>query len=122
MKYPTSVVVKGHTYKIEYVDTHQEVDADFEDRLWLGQCADGVLRILNQREHFDVMDTLIHEIMHAVFNRNRLLKASLKSSDLEEPFIDALASELAVLLSENGWLGQPEESPPITRRIVLETK
>lgn len=122
MKYPTSVIVKGHTYKIEYVDTHQEVDVDFDKGLWLGQCSDGVIRVLFQRGLFSVMDTLIHEILHAVFNRNKLLKATLKSEDMEEPFIDNLASELAILLYENGWVEQPEESPPITERIIRETK
>jgi hypothetical protein len=64
-----------------------------------------------------MLDTLIHEILHAVFNRNRMLKAALKSADLEEPFIDNLASELAILLSVNGWV-KPGESPPITQRIL----
>lgn len=122
MKYPTSVTVKGHIYKIEYVGTHQEVDVDFDKGLWLGQCAGDTIRVLSQPEPFRVMDTLIHEILHAVFNRNKLLKATLKSEDIEESFIDNLASELAILLFENGWVGQPEESPPITERIVQETK
>jgi hypothetical protein len=69
-----------------------------------------------------MLDTLIHEIMHAVFNRNRMLKAALKSADLEEPFIDNLAAELAILLTVNGWVEQSEESPPVTERIVSETK
>ena len=122
MKYPTSVIVKGHTYRIEYVDKHQEVDTDFENRLWLGQCVGDVIRVLSDQEPFGILDTLLHEILHAVFNRNKLLKATLKSEDMEEPFIDNLASELAILLFENGWVGPPEEGPPITERIVRETK
>lgn len=122
MKYPTSVTVKGHTYRIEYVDTSQEVDVDFEKGLWLGQCASDVIRVLRQQEPFSIMDTLIHEILHAVFNRNKMLKAALQSEAMEEPFIDNLASELAILLAENDWVEQPEESPPITERIVQETK
>lgn len=122
MKYPTSVTIKGYTYRIEYVDTPQEVAVDFEQGLWLGQCADDVIRVLRQREPFSILDTLIHEILHAVFNRNKMLKAALQSEVMEEPFIDNLASELAILLFENGWVEQSEEGPPITERIVPETK
>lgn len=118
MEYPTSVTVKGHTYRIEYVDTHQEVDADFDKGLWLGQCAGDVIRVLVQQEPFSIMDTLIHEILHAVFNRNKMLKAALQSEAMEEPFIDNLASELAILLSENSWVEQPKDKPPVTERIV----
>ena len=118
MEYPTNVTVKGHNYRIEYVDTPQEVDVDFERGLWLGQCAGDVIRVLRQQEPLSIMDTLIHEILHAVFNRNKMLKAALQSEAFEEPFIDNLASELASLLAANGWVATPQADPPITERIV----
>lgn len=118
MKYPTSITIKGHPYRIEYVDTPQEVDDDFAGGRWLGQCCNNVIRVLATQGSFGILDTLIHEMLHAVFSRNRMLKAALQSADMEEPFIDTLASELAVLLAENGWIEQSEEDLPITERIV----
>ncbi len=118
MNYPTSITVKGYTYRIEYVTTHKEVDEDFEDREWLGQCNYCMIRVFVDQEPFGILDTLLHEILHAVFNRNKMLKAAFRSDDMEEPFIDALSTELAGLITENGWVTPPAENPPITRRIA----
>lgn len=122
MKYPTSITIKGYTYKIEYVSTPQEVDTDFENRFWLGQCNNDTIRIWASQEPFGILDTLAHEILHAIFNRNKMLKAALQSEEMEEPFIDTLATELASLLALNGWATPPAKSPPITKRITQETK
>ncbi len=119
MNYPTSITIKGYPYRIEYVATHKEVDDDFEDRQWLGQIThgDGVIRVLAEQRPFGVLDTLLHEILHAVFNRNRMLRAALQSDDTEEPFIDTLSTELALLITEN-CLETPLKLPPITRRLA----
>lgn len=119
MEYPTSITIRGYTYRIEYVDTPKEVDTDFEKGFWLGQCSSGVIRVLAKQEPFGILDTLIHEILHAIFNKNKMLKAALQSTEMEEPFIDTLASELASFLTQNGWAA-PTKSPLITKRIVQE--
>lgn len=118
MEYPTSITIKGYTYQIEYVATFKEVDDEFAEGRWLGQCCDTTLRVLADQEPFGVLDTLLHEVLHAIFARNKMLKAALQSTDMEEPFIDTLSAELAILLTENGWATTPLEKPPITRRIV----
>lgn len=121
MDYPTSITIKGHIYRIEYVATSQEVEDDFAEGLWLGQCCNDVIRVLASQEPFAVLDTLIHEILHAIFNRNKMLKAALQSADMEEPFIDTLAAELAVVLDDTGFTASLEK-PSITERIVHEDK
>ena len=118
MNYPTNITIKSYPYKIEYVETSREVDTDFESGHWLGQCVGETIRVLADQKPIGILDTLIHEVLHAVFNRNRMLREVVKSKNMEESFIDTLATELTILLIENGWIKQMEEGPPITKRII----
>ena len=119
MKYPTSVTICGYIYQIEYVETPLEVDDDFAPGHWLGQCCGNTIRVLATQEPFGILDTLIHEILHAVFNKHPMLKQALQSADTEEPFINTLAMELANLLTQNGW-ATTKKQPTITHRISQE--
>ena len=118
MNYPDSLTIKGYPYTVEYVATPQEVTTEFVAGAWLGICTDNVIRVLAVQEPFGILDTLLHEILHAIFARNPLLKAAIQSDDLEEPFVGTLAVELAKLLTENGWVTTPKKLPTITKRIL----
>lgn len=122
MKYPDRVVVKGQKYNIEYVTTLREVAANFESEDWVGSCehASNVIRVLADRLPFDIVETLVHEIIHSIFNRNKALKLALKE-DTEEIFVDAFSTELLAFLLENNYIKLPEVLPPITKRIVDES-
>lgn len=122
MKHPTEVLIRGHRYKIEYVKRPIEVDSDMERTDYIGSCSHLVIRSLATQDFFSGLDTLLHEIAHAVFRKNPLLLQALKSEDLEEAFISTLANEIALLVTENGWLTEFEDSPPITDRLTKDTK
>lgn len=119
MRYPVEVTVKGYKYEIQYVVNPKEVDSDFEGTGYLGSCNDNVIRILALQTSFGMLDTLIHELLHVIFTRNKMLKMAIKAG-MEESFIDALATEWAVILTQNGWVKSPKGNPPITRRFTKD--
>lgn len=119
MKYPTSVYIRGHDYRVEYVEQMREVDRDFECENYLGTVCDRVIRLHARQSKLNLLDSLIHEILHALFTRNKMLKAAV-DSDLEEDFIATLASDVALLLQDSDWFKHPTQKPPITTRIVPE--
>jgi len=118
--YPTAVTIKGYRYTVEYVNLSREVDTDFENTCWVGSWDTDTIRVLATQRPYAIFDTIIHEILHMVFHKNKMLLAALSSKDLEEPFIDALATELAHLLTQNKWVKLPDVAPPVTQRILKE--
>jgi len=125
MNYPTEITIRGATYSILYHDKMREVDDDLENTSLLGQAAHfrRVLHIYRQQPPLDLLDTIVHEIIHTIFSRNKALRLALKE-DTEEYFVDALAIEIALILMDNGWFKPPKQRPPLTTRIVdcKETK
>lgn len=119
MKYPTSVSIRGHDYRIEYVDQLREVDSDFECTHYIGTVGSGAIRCYAHQTKLNILDTLIHEMLHALFTRNKMLVTAVKSN-MEENFISTLASDMALLLHDNGWVQLPKQPPPITVRINPE--
>jgi len=120
MKYPTEITVKGYPYTIEYVNLPREVAANFEHTSWWGSCDGDVIRVLATLKPYAILDTTVHEILHTIFHKNKMLPAALSSQDLEEPFIDTLATELTQLLVQNKWVELPTVAPPVTHRILKE--
>lgn len=122
MKFPIELLIRGHNYRIEYVEYQREVDPDFESGEYLGtcDCDSKVLRILVTRPMLAMFETLIHEVLHAIFTRNKMLKTALQP-DIEEEFITTLASEIALLMFDNQLVKFPVK-PPITTRIVPEAR
>lgn len=123
MKFPTEINVRGHEYLIEYVECQREVDRDFESENYLGvcDCDSRVIRVLVTKPPLAMFETLIHEVIHAIFTRNKMLKTALKP-DIEEEFITTLASEVALILFDNQLVKFPAKGPPITTRIVPEAR
>jgi len=115
MKYPTEVTIRGVTYQIQYHDESLEVDCELKREL-LGRInhRKRVIRIYRPQPSFDLLETLLHEVLHGVFARNQALNLALRSDEVVEPFIDALTSELSLLFIENGWITLPKQQPPAT--------
>jgi hypothetical protein len=86
----------------------------------LGQAchARGHIRVLANQQPAGVLDTLIHELLHAVFSGNHLLSAAIRPKIGDEAFISALAGALASLLIENKWVEMPAHVTPTVRRIT----
>lgn len=118
MHYPTGVTINGYHYRIQYVPTGREVDAELEAGC-VGCCSPGVVRVLATQEPLPILDTIIHEILHGILLRNRMLQVAFKA-DMEEPFVDELALQLALILVNNGWITLPTAHPPVTIRINPE--
>ena len=117
MKYPVEIRIRGYHYRIEYVEHQREVDRDLESDIYLGTCDSNVIRVFAKCSLISLVDTLIHEVLHAIFTRNKMLKIALKHG-VEEYFITTLASEIASILLDNELVKLPAKGPPITTRIV----
>lgn len=121
MKYPVEVRIRGYHYRIEYLEYQREVDRDFESEDYLGTCDSSVIRILATRSRLGMLETIIHEVLHAIFTRNKMLRAAIKRN-LEEEFVTTLAGEIALILLDNEFVKLPAKGPPITTRIVPEAR
>lgn len=115
MKFPTEINIRGYTYRIEYVENPREVDHDFESTNYLGSCSPKVIRILVKQTRLSFVDSLVHEILHAILIRNPMLKQALKNN-MEESFVTTMAGEIAEILLNNELINSLEP-PPITVRI-----
>lgn len=67
MKYPVSITIRGYEYQIEYLEHGREVDRDFEDDGYLGTCDSKTIRVLATQPLLGMLETLIHEVLHAIF-------------------------------------------------------
>jgi len=121
MRYPVEICIRGYNYRIEYVEYGREVDRDFESDDYLGTVDASVIRVLSTASPLTILETLIHEILHAIFTRNKTLKSVIKCN-MEEVFINTLASEIALILRENDLVKFPAKGPPITTRIVPKAR
>lgn len=116
--YPTSITINGADFKIEYVGTQKEVDNDMEIETYWGSVSyeEYVIRIWAGQQPISILDTLLHETLHAIFNANRLLMSAIGNTKTEEAFITALASQLADTLVRSGVISLPEKQPVLTQR------
>jgi len=120
LQFPRVVRIRGYEYVIDYVNKPREVDRDLAIVDLVGQCAPGnpgCIRVLTTQQSIGILDTVIHEILHAIFNRNTVLPAAIRPEIGAEAFIGALGIELANLLVDNGWIKLPETVKPTDVRI-----
>jgi len=120
LQFPRTVRVHGYEYLIDYVNKNREVDHDLTDDNLLGQCCPGnpgQIRVLTTQCSIGILDSVIHEILHAVFHKNAVLTAALRPEIGDEAFIHTLANELACLLVDNGWVKLPQIVKPTETRI-----
>ena len=100
---PDKVVILGHTSEIQYKENSVEVDVFRRDSCF-GQY-DPWTRIIriydNGRKESEILETLIHEILHAI-----ALDLKLKCFDGEDGHedLDKLALVLADTFARNNWL------------------
>lgn len=121
MKFPVEITIRGYYYRIEYLKYQREVDRDFESEDYLGTCDSSVIRVLVTESKLTMVETLVHEVLHAILTRNKMLGSAIKYNLMEE-FVTTLASEIALILLDNELLTFPAAGPPITTRIVPEAR
>lgn len=103
MNKPTEVVILGKHYSISYVDKPSDVDIYKRDSLF-GQVDywTQTIRIYdNGRPMDDIMQTVIHEVLHAIA-QNLHLSALSKSENHDE--LDLIALALTDFLFRNKWI------------------
>jgi hypothetical protein len=106
MRLPRQVNVMGKIYRVEYTTGMVETDIDQRSAIW-GQ-VDYHTRSIRvyrgtadkPRQAGDVIETLLHEIIHAILQENKLLKDCLKDG-VDENFTDTLGVVLADTLVRN---------------------
>jgi hypothetical protein len=100
---PTTVNVLGHEYAITYTNNPAEVDMYKRESLF-GQIDfwTRTIRIYaNDRKDSDILETLLHEILHAIDND---LKLECFKEEKGHDELDIIANTLADTLIRNGWL------------------
>lgn len=104
MKLPSKVRIAGLDYKITPCDYvyHKRRYAEF-DATGREIRIDG-----NPNNHYNVLDTLLHEIMHGIY-----WGYNIKDEDEEERTVTAMATGLSQVLLDN---------PDLVKWIVRETK
>jgi hypothetical protein len=119
MQFPRKVTVKGGDYQIDYVGSAQEADDTLQSNCYYGTASHVKSQILIDATFvpYKVLDTLAHEIIHCILERNKLLKAVLKPG-IEEQFVDTIATELVHLLVTNKWVKLPKRVPITKKRIL----
>jgi len=105
MNLPDKIKIFDVTYTIDYFDNPADVDRNKRESLW-GQVDfwTRTIRIYkNDRESGDIMQTVWHEVLHAVCNS---LHIETEGGELEndEKTIDLLAVSINTILLDNGWL------------------
>lgn len=102
MKLPDTIKIFDVSYKVEYVDKPSEVDLYKRESLW-GQCDPWTRTIRvykNDRQYADVMQTLWHEIIHAIAIH---LHIDDKVND-DDQVVDLLAVGINNVITDNGWI------------------
>ncbi len=84
-------------------------------RVWVGE-------LERTQQPFDVMEVLLHEVVHAIVVSNKWIRHCLKdaregeASWTEEVFVGQLTTVLADTLIRNGLIEPPDASPKGRRR------
>lgn len=102
-KRPETINIFGKTYSVTYCDRVVDVDINGERQL-LGQIdydTRSIRVFAKDRQLADVLDTLLHEVMHGV-----AIELKLKHFTDEEAHddLDVLAMGLTCVLMQNEWI------------------
>lgn len=100
---PSSVIVLGAKYSIEYKDNPADVDHECRESLW-GQVDywTSSIRIYdNGRAESEIWETLLHEVLHIIAHHLKMHR--LTDADAHDD-LDLLALALRDTLFRNGWI------------------
>jgi hypothetical protein len=100
MALPRKLNIAGKNYVVRYFEDMIRVDKSGEEPLW-GQCrpTDREIRVFNGRDAPDVIDTLIHESLHALLNERASIRVAI--GDNEEAMVTDLAAAIPDFLVRN---------------------
>lgn len=125
MSWPDKLNIAGIEYPVKYVALDQEVDSEIAEQAQ-GQITycPRAIRVMagcptRHRRLEDIMETLLHEILHGVFEAAPLLVGEIfgdKEGLAREPVITELCRLLCDTLNRNNLLRIPRGRPEITKR------
>jgi len=97
---PASVNVLGKEYSISYVDSVIEVDMYHREALWgqIDYWTRSIRVYVGRRCEADILDTLLHEVLHAILEDLNLDKK------VDHDSHSLIAMALADVLMRNGWV------------------
>ena len=101
MARPKRLNICGKLYKVRYFKNRLDVDPESNEPLW-GACHfnNREIRIYSGADGPDLMDTVIHEITHAILHEHQVLLAMVGEPN-EEAFVNDLASAITDCLIRN---------------------
>ena len=101
MGWPKQINVCGHVYSVEYVDDPERVNPDSNDHHYgYTNTASKSVRIWDCEDRNIVLNTLIHEIVHAVIAETPAVDETIGEEE-EEKLAGQLSSTMADTLIRN---------------------
>ena len=102
LDWPDSLNICGKRYKIVYCATREDVTPE-GDAYGIHLPTQREIRVLDSPDERDTLDTICHEMLHAIFSEMKALSALVDGS--EEAFVHEFASVLVDTLARNDLLG-----------------
>jgi len=111
-RWPKKMIIKGISYRVIYTSQMTETDIDRRDAIW-GQI-DYHTRTIRAfvgakgrlRDRTDLLSTVLHEMVHGIFESNCSLRNTIPVSS-REAFVDTIAHELTDTLVRNRLVVPP---------------
>ena len=123
-EWPAELNICGLTYSVEYVALDQEVDGELFDKAQ-GQITycPRAIRIMagakpRKRQVDDILDTLIHEIVHGILEATPVLDGVLmpEQEKVKEHAVTEFCRLFTDVLVRNGLIVLPKNRPELTKR------
>ena len=99
---PSSIVICGSEYKVVYCDKPTDVDPLGRKPYWgmVDPWAATITVYRGERKTFDVWETILHEIIHALTSA-----LHMEGDVTKEDNVDLLAMGMLDTFVRNGWVG-----------------
>lgn len=98
MNLPKKIKVKNVVYTIEYTDKKLETQDTGFCFGYIYYIEKKILIYTKNRTKVDILETLLHEILHAILEKNQALSLLVLN---QEEFISTLSTDLTQVLADN---------------------
>ena len=107
---PSSVIILGITYKIEYVDKPSDVDIYKRESMWgqIDYWTRSIRVYASGLSEEDIFGTILHEVLHGIAEMFGL--KTLQDDDNHDE-LELLALALTDVFYRNGWIKTESETP-----------
>jgi hypothetical protein len=107
---PRQLTILGRRYRVQYAETPMKTGRGVDEVEGLVNKVDHEIRVCvgtaeKPRQECDVVDTIIHEVLHVLIGECKCMASALAEGS-EEPFVHELATLLADTLRRNRLLAE----------------